>query len=472
MNKKAVNFIKNFIYTSTSNLITLIISAIVTLIVPKLVGVEEYGYFQLYILYTTYVGILHFGWADGIYLRYGGKRYNELDKDLFFSQFYMLVILQIILLFIILTISNLFITSVNQLFILSMGAVSMFLTNTSQMLKYILLGTNRMKEYAKTVMLNRILYICIILIFVFVGMTEYKYMIFADLIGIGFSLVYAMYCCKDIVIKKISLFRFRFKEATDNIRAGIKLIFANIAGMLIIGIVRFGIERSWGVSTFAKVTLTLSISNFLTIFINAVSLVIFPILRRVDRKILPDIYGTIRDLLDVMMLGFLILYYPFKELLSAWLPSYADGLGYMAILFPLCIFEGKMSLLITTYLKTLRKERVILVVNIITLLASILLTAINMMLIKNLNLAILSILILITIRCIFAEISLSNTIRISIFKDIALEVVMTCIFIISTLTFNILISIVVYLSSYFVYIIIKRRDIEHALTNLKGLLHE
>lgn len=67
----------------------------------------------------------------------------------------------------------------------------------------------------------------------------------------------------------------------ENISVGIKLMFANIASMLIIGIVRFGIERAWDVATLGKVSLTLSILNMI-IFINAVGIIMFPTLRRTN----------------------------------------------------------------------------------------------------------------------------------------------------------------------------------------------
>ena len=51
----------------------------------KLIGVEKYGYWQLYLFYTSYVGFFQLGWNDGIYLRYGGEDYNNLDKGLFFA---------------------------------------------------------------------------------------------------------------------------------------------------------------------------------------------------------------------------------------------------------------------------------------------------------------------------------------------------------------------------------------------------
>lgn len=60
-----------------------------------------------------------------------------------------------------------------------------------------------------------------------------------------------------------------------------------------------------------------------------------------------------------------------------WLPEYTDSLMYMALLFPMCIYEGKMSLLINTYLKTLREEKAMLKVNLIALGFALILTFYN-----------------------------------------------------------------------------------------------
>jgi len=448
----------------------MIISALVTLIIPKLIGEEEYGYWQLYIFYSSYVGFLHFGWNDGIYLRYGGKEYKDLDKKLFFSQFCMLFLLQLTILLIIFSFSIIFIIDRNRVFILKMTAICMFILNLRIMLLYILQGTNRIKEYAQITMMDRIFYICLIIFTLVIGIREYKLMILADIIGKSVSLLYAMYCCKDIVFRKITTFYFSFKEAFENINIGIKLMFANIASMLIIGTVRFGIERSWNVATFGRVSLTLSISNFLMLFINAVGIVMFPILRRTDEKKLPDIYSTMRDFLMIALLGILIVYYPFKEILSVWLPKYADSLAYMAILFPMCVYEGKMALLINTYLKTLRKEKVMLKVNLLTLAFSIVITIVTTVIFKNLDLAVLSIVFLLAFRCIFAERYLSRILGISITVDMALEIIMVAIFIISGWYINSWTTVVIYMVAYIIYLFIKRKDISGTIKNIKTLV--
>lgn len=470
MNLKAMSFIKNMSYTISSNLISLIISTLVVLIIPKLIGVEEYGYWQLYIFYSSYVGFLHFGWNDGIYLRFGGEEYKNLDKRLFYSQFIELLGSQIFIGILIWLGSIIFVADFNRGFILQMVAITMVLVNTRLMFFYVLQATNRIKEYARLTMLDRIVYIFLILIFLLFGIRDFKLMIFADLVGKFISLFFAMITCKDIVFNKINTFYLTISEIIENINVGIKLMFANIASMLIIGIVRFGIERSWDVSTFGKVSLTLSISNMMMIFINAVGIIMFPILRRTNQQKLASIYSTMRDFLMVILLGFLIIYYPLKTVMAAWLPQYAESLLYMALVFPMFIYEGKMALLINTYLKTLRREKVMLKINLISMFISLVMTYITTQIFANLDLAILNIVILLAIRSALAESYLAKELNIKVMMDIILEVLLTFIFILTGWFVNSWMTVVIYGMSYLIYLMIKRKDIRGTIHSIKSII--
>lgn len=457
-------------YTISSNLISLMVSTVVVLIIPKIVGVEEYGFWQLYIFYSSYVGFLHLGWNDGIYLRYGGEEYNKLDKKLFFSQFIMLLTSQVFFGIIIWGFSTLFVPDLDRKFIIKMVSLSMITVNTRIMLIYILQATSRIKEYARATMIDRAVYIVLVLIFILIGIKDYKIMILADLIGKFVSLVYSVYACKDIVLNKISNFYFSFSETLTNINVGIKLMFANIASMLIIGIVRFGIERTWDVATFGKVSLTLSISNMMMIFINAVGIIMFPILRRTSRDKLSSIYSTMRDFLMTFLLGILLLYYPLKTAMSLWLPQYADSLLYMAIVFPMFLYEGKMALLINTYLKTLRREKIILRINLFSMLISLITTYINTQLLTNLDVSILNIVILLIIRSALAENYLAKELEIDVKKDMLLEVSLTLVFILSGWFVNSWMTMLIYGFSYMIYLLIKRNDINRTIQNIKVLM--
>lgn len=156
-----------------------------------------------------------------------------------------------------------------------MLAITLVLTNMRFFIVYILQTTNRIKESSRVLIFDRLIYICLLLSLLLFGQRNYQMMIWADIIGRLMSLMYGIYLCRSIIWNKFSFFKLNLSEIIDNIKAGSNLMFSNIASMLIIGTVRMGIERTWDVATFGKVSLTLSISNLMMTFINAIGIVIF-----------------------------------------------------------------------------------------------------------------------------------------------------------------------------------------------------
>lgn len=446
----------------------MIISTIVILVLPKLIGVEEYGYWQLYIFYSSYVGFLHFGWNDGIYLRYGGEKYKDLDKKTFFSQFWMLATFQLVfgtLIFL----YGVFNQHTKNGFIFEATAICMLFVNLRYFLLYTLQCTNRIKEYAAITLFEKVLYCVLIILMLVSGFRNFEFMIWADLIGKLASLIYAAYFCKDIVFRHYKDFQINFREAFTNIDVGIKLMFSNIASMLILGIIRFGIQHTWGVKIFGKVSLSLSISNLTMTFITAVGVIMFPLLRRTEQSKLPNLFKTFRAVLTFVLLGCLILYYPLNVILLAWLPKYSESLKYLAIIFSLCVYAGRMELLVNTFLKTLRKERLILLINVISLLASLLITSIVALGLRNLILTVTSIVVLIAFRYTLAEILLSKLLHVTIKKEIFYETSLITLFIITGWFFSSITGFIIYSFFYLAYLILKNKELKLTLLQVRTL---
>ena len=470
MNNKVLNFLKNFSYTFSSNLITLVVSTLVTLIVPKLIGVEDYGFWQLYMFYSTYVGFFHFGWNDGIYLRYGGEKYESLDKPKFFSQFIQLSVMQLVFAAVVILSAGFFTDGPDRTFILQMIALDMVILNVRFMFLFTLQATNRIKKYASIMVTDRVLFIVTVLLLLAFGSRDYHLMIVADLLSKVVSLIYGMYVCKEFVFRRLTNFTLDLKETWENINVGIKLLMANLASKLIIGIVRFGIERQWDVETFGRVSLTLSISHFMMVFITGIGVVVYPILRRTNMEKLPNIYDIMRNFLMIVSLSFLIFYYPAKELLAIWLPEYADSLLYMALLFPMVVYEGRITLLINTYLKALRYEKKMLHLNAITVFLSAIFTVFTTVIWHNLNLAVLTILLGQMVRAIIAEIFLSKKLNINLTKDFILEIALTAIFILSGWYIDSWWTVAIYGVSYLVYLLFKKSDVKRTYVGMKELI--
>jgi len=327
-------------------------------------------------------------------------------------------------------------------------------------LQYVLQTTNRIVNYARNFLLEKFVYAGLVVAALALGFKDFRILVGADLFARGLTLVLLILECKDIVFKPIRNLGKGMVEAWDNIGIGIKLMIANIASNLLLGIVRWAIQDHWTVETFGKVSLSITASNLLLTFIGAVSIVIYPMLKNISHEQYADIYSKMRNMLMIPVLGLLIVYYPAKEILSWWLPQYAESLRYMALLFPMCVFESKMTMLVTTYLKVLRQERNIMLIN----WSAVIITGISTLLIvykfDNLTLAIASLPILLGIRCSIGELLLTKEINMSIIKDMLAEWGLILSFIIASWYIDSWISTLVYSCIYLGYIFWKRQDVK------------
>lgn len=453
------SFFKNISFTFVSNLICLLISVLVTLILPKGISVENYGYFQLYFFYVNYTGFLHFGWADGLFLRHGGAYYESLNKEVFGTQFKIYWAIEI-LFSLIFCIAALHLADEHQranVFLLI--GVSIVITLPRTFLQYLLQATNRIKEYATLVTLERIIFGVFILAIVCLGKDNFTLAIIADLIGKLIALVYAIFYCQELLTSHFVISKCVFKEILSNINVGSKLMLANIASLLIIGIVRWAIDQKWDVSTFGKISLTLSISNIMLIFVRSVSMVMLPTLRRIDGRKYASIYNDIKVLLFTLMFGGLLIYYPLNVVLTIWLPNYADCLKYMAILFPLCVFEGKLSILVEMYLKTMRLEKKILFSNVATLIFSVIATFVSVFILENLTVAVMCILVIFAFRTTLGEYMLSKHLDINFYRNIFIEIVLVVIFVCSSWLVGGINGLFIYCGAYAVFLLMYRKKI-------------
>lgn len=450
--KKAI---KNVYYTFSANLLTMILSTILTIFIPKLLGVREYGYWQLYMFYLSYSGFFHFGLIDGIYLKMGGENYEELDKNTLKGQFYFLLLFEILIAMSIIILSVFLINDENKRIIFILVSVSGLLNILRTFVLYILQATNRIREYARLTKMDRYIYFIFSMIYVFFFGRSFEILIFLDILSRIIVLIFCLSTIKDIFrfpMPEINLLKF---EILDNLNIGMKLMFGNIAGQLIIGVIRFSIEREWSIEVFGQLSFTLSISNMFLVFVNSVSVVMFPLLRRINQKDLPKIYSSLRRVITFFSYLFLFFYPLISSVIVSFLPKFEQGILFMNILFPIFIFESRMSLISMTYFKTLRKEKKILTVNFSALLMSIVLSIFLIFYMKNLTLSIYAIVVTLGFRAFLSDIILSDFLQVNIRKDLFVELILTILFIFS----NLHNAFYMYMIGIFLYIIMNANKV-------------
>ena len=470
MNEKAKTLLKNLNYTVSANFLVLGISVVLNLVVPKFIGVKEYSFWQLYVFYSSYVGFFHFGWLDGIYLKIGGAEYDELDKRNLGTQFWYLAISQTLFGLVIIIVGVVQNLGEYKSIILTFVALNLIITNGKVFSLYILQSTNRIKEYAQISRGDRYIYLLGVGIYLLLHGQSFIPLIALDVFSKLIMLLWSLIKIKDILMVKKIAFKKIIIEIFDNIKIGSNLMISNIASMLILGISRMMVERQWSIETFGKLSFTLSISNMFMTFINAVGIVMFPLLRRTKHDMLPRLYLCIREVFVPVTYSLLLLYTPVKMILNLWLPDYSESLTYMGILFPMVIYEGRMALLVSTYLKTIRKEKLILLSNIVTLVGSAILSTITIFIIKNIYITVIVIMLSLAFRCIFAEKQLLNVMNLDMDKEMVYESILTSVFIMVNILTTQIFSFSIYLTIFGIYLFTHRNKIKYSSKELLSLM--
>ena len=121
--------LKNIIIVLFSNVFSILSGVLISFVIPKIMDIPEYGYYKTFTLYVSYVGILHFGFTDGIYLKFAGRKYEELDERRFrtYTRFLMLMQLSIMVLFLLISLAFI---SANVFLILVFVSINLFSINT------------------------------------------------------------------------------------------------------------------------------------------------------------------------------------------------------------------------------------------------------------------------------------------------------------------------------------------------------
>lgn len=466
--KDAKRFLNHFAYTFLANFFKLIFNVIVVLIIPKVIGVTEYSYFQYYTLLSNYTLYFHFGWCDGIYLRYVGINYVNYNKRTISNQFWGCCLWGTVISFTILTLMTICPLDLERKWILLCLALVTVVVVPQTMLIVILQAASRLKESSLMTLIEKGIYAFSLLLMICLGIKQYRYMILGDALGKSISLGFGMYICRDITLGAYGVNVKEFKEELKkNFQVGIFLLIANLTGVLITGMPQFFIENKWGINTFGYISFSLNLSKMVMIVINAISIILVPFFRNLSEDKLKQIYPKVNSVLMVILFGILIIYYPLRSVLVVFLPEYQLSIKYLALLFPLCLFESKTAMMLNTYLKALREEKSMCVGNVVTVGISFIVSAINIYIINSPTITIASIPIILAIRKIILEYFIEKKLKIIRWKDSMIEIILCIIFMLVSWNYHGWISMVIYLAFACGYFYYKREVIGYLLNLIK-----
>ncbi|KAJ49015.1 O-antigen/teichoic acid export membrane protein [Clostridium tetanomorphum] len=457
MDKKLI--VKNFAYAFLANGVQLLLSVMMTLVISKILGVNEYSYWQLFIFYSNYVGFVQLGLNDGIYLKYGGYDYKELPYDKLKTQFIIMMIQQAIITVIIASACLLLLDNNDRKFVIVILALYAIIVNVNRFFGYIFQTTNNTSWFSISIIIDQCSFVVIAIASLLFGYKNYQLFIVFYTVTKLFTLIYCVYKGKEILSTKFRINKNGFREYKGNLAPGMSLLIANMVSSFIIGISRVLVDVKWGIETFGKISFSISLTNFFLAFIAQISMVVFPVLKRVDKNNSNSIYKMLHDIVNIILPIIYVLYVPIGIILLHWLPQYKESIAYLGYMIPICVFDGKMQLLSTTYYKVLRKEKTLLRINISTLIMNTLLSLCSVFIFNNVLAVVFSIVCAIIMRSIIADVILCRYLNCSFIKSIIQELIFALLFIIANIILSSYISFAILVMFYGAYLLFNKEKI-------------
>ena len=353
----------NLAYAVVAQGIGLLSSILTSLVLPKFLGVEDYAYWQLFLLYSSYSGFALLGLNDGIYLRLGGKRYSEVNHGELKAQQCLVAVSQLFVAACCLAADLAAGFEPYRSLVLALCVFFGLLTNLTQCLRYVFQCTNLTRISSLADLFTKGLFVIFMATALLMDVDSSLPFIVGYIACQALAFVYVLICARSTLRAKAA-FKGVLRTCAADVRAGLKVTVAYYADSLIVGFTRMLTDWRLGLAAFGKLSLSFSLTNFVLAFIGQVSMVAFPVLKRLDAEGQREKYLTIRLLLHTALPCAYLLYVPVMLLLGLWLPAYGESLVYLALTMPLCVYSCKANLLFNTYLKMGRREGTLCAVNV------------------------------------------------------------------------------------------------------------
>jgi O-antigen/teichoic acid export membrane protein len=460
--------LSNLKHSVISQFIIIIFGVIRALIIPVLLGVTEFGYWQIYLLYAGFVGVFSFGFNDGIYLRYGGKQKDELPWELLRGSFvfYFLALFSISLLFVIaLSYINL---SPDKAISFSYVIVNIGLMGFSSLFLFLFQTTNQIKKYSIYMLVDKFFFVLILLSVYLYSDVSFKYLMIIDCFSKFLLIIVMSIDCRKDLFGKISTVLLSLQEFYKNIGVGIKLMLANLASMLVMNMSRFFVEQYYTLEEFSAFSFGITLTNLVLMAMNGIVVVIYPALRRIPAEKYHMIYSELTDVVTIFLFFSLFAYYPIYYFVFNVMPDYKEVLSYFNILFVLSLLQIKMNLVVNTFYKVLREEKALLKANIVCVILGFSLSTGVVLFHETIELMALALLVNITYRVYRSDYFIQKIFKRHDHNTTLLELGVFSVFLIITtfLSNQASFSITLLFSVFFLFN--KRSKIKYWLTMLKG----
>lgn len=363
---KISNKIKGVFRVSTANLFGLGVSMLTSLVLPLAISVGEYGRWQLFSLYAQYLGFFVLGFNDGIHLNYADCDYTTENQAKFKTFFRHLGIVGIVETLLLIAGSFLLLKDPATRYMALIVSLNLLPVSLSGLFLYMNQGMLRFKQYSILTVLDKTVFMILLIILLCLRTQEAFYYIIAYTVTRYITLTYLYFSSKEVFKAKAQPLNEVKPEIINNYKKGFPLMIAAIFGgpTLIVG-GRLLVEHKFGIESFSAYSFSLNTIIVAAQFIAAISAVFYPILKRTTKEELPIMYRSFDKITTLFSFVLLLSYYPAALLVNLLYVKYNSILSYLFMVYPLFIYQCKSNVLIKNAYKVKNEPTKLIFVNLI-----------------------------------------------------------------------------------------------------------
>lgn len=320
---------KDIIRVFTTNLIKTLVTFITVFFIPMLLSLEQYGYYKLFSLYTSYIGVSHLGFCDGIFLKYGGSNLEYAEKDKLAGEQKTFFLYEFLL--------TATVTSIGvwkQDVILCLFGLSFLPVTMITFYTYLYQSAGIFRKYAKIYNLNSILLLAGNIFFVFILKAE-KGIYYAGLtVAVNYTVFLFAFLDfqKNYHVKngKISVCILR-----DHMKAGILLMLGNMSYILFSGIDKWFVKFLLKMECFAYYSFAVQLLSVINMFVNPIGLTFYNYMSRFRKE---NFEYTMKTRMLSILFFMLTFVFVIKFIVVNFMEKYVDAVSVIEILFLAQVF--------------------------------------------------------------------------------------------------------------------------------------
>ena len=322
--------LKNIFKVLGSNFLVTVIGLCNSFILPKLLSIDDFAVYQTFTLYMTYTAILHLGFPSGMFIKYGGKKFGEIDKAEFKTEYNIILII-------------LSIFTVIGLFVAIMTQSSIFVLVIITILPYCIVGSFKSLyqawgEFQKYSIINSAIpfgtLIAYLGYFILFKKLSSNVTILAFIFAYYIVFIYIL-SSTHREIKGIKANKYISRENSLILGNGFLLMIGSYINTLFLSVDKQYIKIFFTNTEFAIYSFAMSMQAIMVVFITSIAQPLFP--KMAGGTLSNEKYKDLEEILFIFGSLSGCAYYVCAFIVEYYIPKYIDSIdviGYYFVVFP------------------------------------------------------------------------------------------------------------------------------------------